>query len=460
MLRDEKLKYQEELEKYMEENDVYDVFETMMKQLIIAQPSDPVPFLLDILQKPQIKRIFIIGPPGSKRKEHILTLAENFEDFKYEAIWVGDLLSKEVSKKSELGKKIVDSRKTYSYVPDDVVIELVTKQIKQLESENKSWIIEGFPRTRKQAIWITKMNFIPDHIILLDVTDRLTKERVRENLTNEEAIVKIEEDKIGQITEDAIVEYNMHIEGVKEVYSGMISVIDGNKRQDIVLQEIARIIKLKVVNAPKRCPKIVLIGPPGSGKTTQAIKIAEKLKIVHIHVSAMIKQKISSNKEDGRELWKLMREGDPLPDETYEELIKERLSQIDVKMNGFVLDGYPLNSNQMKFLIDTWDVKPSHLIFLEINDHKAYERLEYRLFDPMNGIYYDAFNDPPTDDKIISRLIHSPEDDHHVVKKCIERHKEFIMDIQKKLDVGELIIINADNKPETVFMDIASEIGF
>lgn len=304
------------------------------------------------------------------------------------------------------------------------------------------------------------MGFIPDHLILLDVSDRLTKERVRENLTNEEAIVKIEEEKIEQITEDAVIEYNMHIEGVKEVYSGMISVIDGNKRQDIVLQEIARIIKLKVVNAPKRCPKIILIGPPGSGKTTQAIKIAEKLKLAHIQVSAMVKQKISSNKEDGKALWKLMREGDSLPDEVYEELIKERLSQLDVKMNGFVLDGYPLNSNQMKFLIDSCGVKPSHLIFLEINDHKAYERLEYRLFDPVNGIYYDAFNDPPTDDKIISRLIHSPEDDHHVVKKCIERHKEFIMDIQKKLDVGELIIINADNKPETVFMDIASEIGF
>ena len=76
------------------------------------------------------------------------------------------------------------------------------------------------------------MGFIPDHLILLDVSDRLTKERVRENLTNEEAIVKIEEEKIEQITEDAVIEYNMHIEGVKEVYSGMISVIDGNKRQD------------------------------------------------------------------------------------------------------------------------------------------------------------------------------------------------------------------------------------
>jgi adenylate kinase len=86
MLRDEKLAYQDDLEKYMQENDVYMIFETMMKNLIIEQPQDPVPYLLDILQKPQTKRIFIMGPPGSKRKEHILTLADNFEDFKYEAI--------------------------------------------------------------------------------------------------------------------------------------------------------------------------------------------------------------------------------------------------------------------------------------------------------------------------------------------------------------------------------------
>lgn len=142
------------------------------------------------------------------------------------------------------------------------MIDLVTKQINQYESEKKNWIIEGFPRTRRQAICLTKMDFIPDHIILIDVTDKLTKQRVKENLTSEEAQVKIEEDKIEKIIEDAVVEYNLNIEEVKDIYSGMISVIDGNKRQDIVLQEIARIIKLKVVNAPKRCLKIVLIGPP------------------------------------------------------------------------------------------------------------------------------------------------------------------------------------------------------
>lgn len=196
MLSEEKLAYQNDLESYMEENEVYEIFETMMKTLIISQPEDPVPHLLEVLQKPQIKRIFIMGPPGSKRKEHILTLAENIEDFKYEAICVGDLLNKEITKKSEFGKKIVASRKTYSYPDDDIVIELVIKQIEQIEKEKRNWIIEGFPRTRKQALALTKMDFIPDRMIILDVSDELTKERVKQNLTSEEAIVEVNPDKI------------------------------------------------------------------------------------------------------------------------------------------------------------------------------------------------------------------------------------------------------------------------
>lgn len=467
MLRKEKLEYQEGLEEYMEENGVYDVFELMMRNLVVEQPEDPVPFLLNVLEKPQIKRIFIMGPPGSKRKEHILTLAENFEDFKYEAICVGDLLNKEISKKSEMGKKIVDSRKTYSYADDEIVIELVLKQIEQLEKENKNWVIEGFPRTREQALCITKIHFIPDCMILLDVEDNLTKLRVRENLTSDEAVVKIEEDLIETTIENAVEEYHVHIEGVKDIYKGSISVIDGNKRQDVVLQEIARTLKLKKVNAPRRAPKIVLIGPPGSGKTTQAIKIAEKLKVVHIQAKALLKQKIATGGAENKELWKTIKEGEPIDDEIIQNLIEERINHRDVQINGFVLDGFPLNNNQMAFLLKICEIKPSHLIYLELNDHKCYERLEYRLFDPVSGIYYDAFHNPPQDEKVIKRLIHSPEDEHQVVKKCIMRHKEFfpnkfiefVSDLEPKLDANDMIIINADNDPEQVFSDIASEIG-
>ena len=68
--------------------------------------------------------------------------------FNMDCVSVGDLLNKEISKKSEFGKAIVDQRRTYSYVSDAIVIDLVKKQIEALEAEQKSWIIEGFPRTR------------------------------------------------------------------------------------------------------------------------------------------------------------------------------------------------------------------------------------------------------------------------------------------------------------------------
>ncbi len=111
MLKDKKLEYQKQLEEYLEENKVYDIFEDMMKALIIAKPENPIPFLLKKLTSTEIKRLIIAGPPGSKRKEIALSLAEYLsEDRSFVCLSVGDLLSKEINKKSELGKQIVESR--------------------------------------------------------------------------------------------------------------------------------------------------------------------------------------------------------------------------------------------------------------------------------------------------------------------------------------------------------------
>lgn len=90
-----------------------------------------------------------MGPPGSNRKENALALAEHFN---WTCISVGDLLKKEVSKKSDLGKDISESLKNYRYVEDSIVIELVKKQVESYEKDHISWVIEGFPRTKTQAL--------------------------------------------------------------------------------------------------------------------------------------------------------------------------------------------------------------------------------------------------------------------------------------------------------------------
>lgn len=151
-----------------------------------------------------------MGPPGSNRKEIALQLNEYLsETMNLSCISVGDLLNKEIQKKSELGQEIVESRKTYSYVKDETVIKLVKGHIEALEKERKSWIIEGFPRTRKQALALQKMGFILDKFILLEVEKEQSIEKVKSNLQSEEAIIHYREDVIDKYALNALTEYQM-----------------------------------------------------------------------------------------------------------------------------------------------------------------------------------------------------------------------------------------------------------
>lgn len=71
-------------------------------------------------------------------------------------------------------------------------------------------------------------------------------------------------------------EYKYHIEGVKDVCRGFITEMDGNKNEGIILEEVVRILKLNRSSAPRRPPRVMLIGPPGCEKSTYAQRIAHK----------------------------------------------------------------------------------------------------------------------------------------------------------------------------------------
>lgn len=115
-----------------------------------------------------MSRIVLLRPPGSRGKEIALSLAEYLsENGNFTCISVGDLVDKEISKRSAFGKEIEQSRQTYSFVKDEIVIELVKGQIQAMEKEQRSYIIEGFPRTEVQAIALQKMGILPDNFILL-----------------------------------------------------------------------------------------------------------------------------------------------------------------------------------------------------------------------------------------------------------------------------------------------------
>jgi adenylate kinase family enzyme len=70
------------------------------------------------------------------------------EQGRFVSFSVDDLLNKEIKKKSEIGQKILQERENNNYISDEIIIRLVDGQIQTLEESQKSWILEGFPKTR------------------------------------------------------------------------------------------------------------------------------------------------------------------------------------------------------------------------------------------------------------------------------------------------------------------------
>lgn len=95
-------------------------------------------------------------------------------------------------------------------------------------------------------------------------------------------------------------EYKVHVDGVKEILKGNnISEVDGNKNKDVVTEEIACVMRIKSTDhVPKRAPRVLITGPPGSGRTTQAEKLAWRFNL--IHVTTMIKNEIGKKSKIGK----------------------------------------------------------------------------------------------------------------------------------------------------------------
>ena len=100
--------------------------------------------------------------------------------------------------------------------------------------------------------------------------------------------------------------------------------------------------------------KIVLLGPPGAGKGTQAEKIAEKLEIPQISTGELFRRNIGNGTPLGLEAKRYLDAGDLVPSELTNQLVDDRLNDPDTA-NGFILDGYPRSVDQAKALHEMLD---------------------------------------------------------------------------------------------------------
>ncbi|GAA2171535.1 MULTISPECIES: adenylate kinase [Glycomyces] len=160
--------------------------------------------------------------------------------------------------------------------------------------------------------------------------------------------------------------------------------------------------------------RLVLVGPPGAGKGTQAEIIAERLGVPKISTGDIFRANVSGGTPLGLKAKEYMDAGNLVPDEVTNEMVADRLAQDDAK-GGFLLDGYPRNTEQAKVLDRVLEAAGSTLdLALELvaSDDEVVRRLSGRRVSKSTGKVYHLEFDPPADpdsDDLYQRSDDQPE---------------------------------------------------
>lgn len=176
--------------------------------------------------------------------------------------------------------------------------------------------------------------------------------------------------------------------------------------------------------------RIILLGPPGAGKGTQAKELAKRLNLPHISTGDILRKNVAKNSDLGKRAKDFMNKGALVPDELVTQMLIERLSLVDTK-GGFILDGYPRNLSQAESLDETLKAKKMDIdmaVYLDTSDSVIIQRLSGRLVCRSCGMIFHIKNMPPRKDKVCdscgAELFQRSDDKEETIKKRLLVYKE------------------------------------
>jgi len=176
--------------------------------------------------------------------------------------------------------------------------------------------------------------------------------------------------------------------------------------------------------------RLILVGPPGAGKGTQAVHLAAHYKIPHISTGDIFRANLKNGTELGKKAQGFMDRGELVPDSVTNEMVKDRLENSDVA-NGFLLDGFPRNTNQAQVLDSILADKKMPLdavLELSIDNSEIIKRLSgRRTCQNCAATFHNDFEKPKQAgvcDKCGGQLYQRQDDKEEVISRRLEIYAE------------------------------------
>jgi len=204
--------------------------------------------------------------------------------------------------------------------------------------------------------------------------------------------------------------------------------------------------------------RLILLGPPGAGKGTQAKMLKEKFQIPQISTGDILRQAVKDNNELGIKARSFMDAGQLVPDDVVVGLIKERIKQADCE-TGFILDGFPRTIVQAEKLSETlteMSLKVDRVVDLEVNAEEVISRLAGRSTCPDCGGMFHEKSCPPKVSGICDGcggvLAQRQDDNEETILKRLEVYKESTAPLKEFYkNQGNLKSVTASGSVEEIF---------
>ena len=208
--------------------------------------------------------------------------------------------------------------------------------------------------------------------------------------------------------------------------------------------------------------KILLLGPPGAGKGTQADIICESLGIPKISTGDMLRSAIASGSELGKKVTDIMNSGGLVSDQIIIELILDRIGQADCA-NGFLFDGGIRTVGQADLCVEN-SIEFTHVIEIQVDDEAIIDRMSGRRVHPGSGRNYHLVYQPPkiegvddiTGEPLIQREDDMPETVKHRLQVYQDETKPLVAYYQSQESKSTLkyIAVDGSQPVKKVFKDI------